>query len=115
MYHLCSSATLKHTLVFIVLMTSASANASLLDCTESSGATLAAGVECASVESLLPGDQTNADKEATPAPPIGAAFAGYQIGKARSPSALPESAPLLVLVVALLAVVLVRAKSHNSK
>lgn len=115
MYHLCSSAPLKHSLVFIVLMTSATANASLLDCTESSGATLAAGVECASVETLLTGDQTYAEIEATPAPPIGVALAGYQVDKARTPSALPESAPLLVLVGALLAVVLVRAKSHNSK
>lgn len=109
MYHLYSPAKLKLTLGFIVWMTSATASAFLIDCTESSG------VACASVEPLLKRDQAYAVEEDSPAPPLAIGLAGYQVDQTRAPGALPESAPLLVLISGLLAVVLVRAKSHNNK
>lgn len=113
MHHLYSSAPLKHALVFIVLLTSTPASASLLDCTESPGAAIAAGVDCASLESSVEVDQPYSIKEAAPSLEVG--FAGYQVDQTRNSGALPESAPLLVLLGSLLAVLLVRAKNRNSK
>jgi len=115
MDHSSGVASVKLALIFIALVVAATAKASLLDCTKPAGAALVAGAECAPVEIMTHDGQSYVLKEAIPTPPIEASRAGFQMDQTRSASAIPESAPLLVLIGALLAVVLVRAKSCNTK
>lgn len=110
MIHPHSTASVKLALICIALIAAAEANASLLDCTKSLA--LASGAECAPIANT---DQSYVMKEAIPAPPIKAARASFQVNQTRVTSAVPESAPLLVLVGALLTVALIRAKSCNTK
>jgi len=115
MLHFSGTNSIKLGLVFIMLVLAAAANASLLDCTKSLGAGLASGAECAPLAPLIDEGKSHVVQEAIPAQPIEAVLAGFQVNHPSTTSALPESAPLLVLIGALLAVVLVRAKSCNTK
>lgn len=117
MMHLHSTASIKFALICITLITTAGANASLLDCTKSMGMKLAsgAGAACAPIETIANTGQANALKKNVPATPIKAASVSFRVDQTRTPSAVPESAPLLVLVGVLLAVALIRAKSCNTK
>lgn len=116
MDHTYGVASIKLALIFIALTAAGAANASLLDCTKSLSMSLVTGAECAPVEAAADNGQSYVLKEAIiPAPPIKAGLAGFQVDQTRGASAVPESAPLVVLIGALLAVVLVRAKSCNTK
>lgn len=115
MIHFDSTANAKLVFLFIALMAAAAANASLLDCTKSLATELASGAECAPIAPLVNEGKSYVVQEAIPAQPIKAALEGFQLNRARTTSAVPESAPLLVLIGALLTVVLVRAKSCNTK
>ncbi len=115
MIHLDSAASVKLALFLIALMATAATHASLLDCTTSPDTDLVADAQCAPVEPLVDDGQSYTLQEAIPAQPIKAVLAGFQVNQTRTTSALPESAPLLVLIGALLAVLLVRAKSCNTK
>jgi hypothetical protein len=117
MMHLHSTASVKFALICITLITAAGANASLLDCTKSMGMVLAsgAGAACAPIKTIANTGQANALKKDAPASPIKAAGVSFQVDQTRATSAVPESAPLLVLVGVLLAVALIRTKSCNTK
>jgi hypothetical protein len=115
MIHLDSSASIKLAFLFIALTVAAAANASLLDCTKSLGTELTSGAECIPVAPSVNEGKSYVLRESIPSQPIKTALVGFQLNQTRTTSAVPESAPLLVLVGALLAVLLVRAKSCNTK
>lgn len=115
MFHLYNITGVKLAFVFITLVAAAAANASLLDCTKFVGVELASGAECTPTGIMVHDDQSYVLKDAISAPPINTVRASFQVNQTRSASAIPESAPLLVLIGALLTVVLVRAKSCNTK
>lgn len=115
MLHHNGTISIKFALIFIALVAAAAANASLLDCPGSLDANVGADAQCAPIEPLTDDGQSSVLQEAVPVQAIQVALVGFQLNPARTTSALPESAPLLVLIGALLAVLLVRAKSHNSK
>lgn len=115
MLHLNGTISIKLAFIFIALVAAAAANASLLDCTKSLATELASGAECAPIAPLVDEGKSPVLQESIPAQPIQIALAGFQLNQTRTTSAVPESAPLLVLIGALLAVVLVRAKSCNTK
>lgn len=115
MLHPNGTISIKFALIFIALVTAVAANASLLDCPGSLDAHSVADEQCTPIEPFADDGQTPVLQEAVPAQPIQVALVGFQLNQARTTSALLESAPLLVLIGALLAVLLVRAKSHNSK
>lgn len=115
MNHLNQAVSINIVLVFSSLMMAAAANASLLDCSKSLGLELASGAECISAETSVIEHRSPGLNEVIPTPSATAASTGFQVNQTRSASAVPESAPLLVLIGALLAVVLVRAKSYNTK
>lgn len=115
MVHLRNTVSVKLVFILIALMAATAANASLLDCTKSLATDLASGVECAPMAPLVNEGKSLVLQESIPAQPIQPELAGFQLNQVRTTSAVPESAPLLVLIGALLAVVLVRAKSCNTK
>ncbi|HCS63755.1 MAG TPA: hypothetical protein DIW64_06480 [Cellvibrio sp.] len=114
MVHLHNTVSVKLVFILIALMAATTANASLLDCNKFPGMESASGLECVPKEEEVDTGHELV-KDALPGTPINHALTSFQVDQTRSASAIPESAPLLVLVGALLAVVLVRAKSHNSK
>jgi len=115
MLHSNGTISIKFALIFIALVAAAAANASLLDCPGSLDVNPIGDAQCSPIEPLADEGQISVLQEAIPTQPIQVALAGFQLNQARTTSAVPESAPLLVLIGALLAVLLVRAKSHNSK
>lgn len=115
MIGLCNVNNTSYAIFLLVLMASLNANASLLDCTKSLGMGLASGAECIPAETVSVHGQSEVLKDAPPTQPLNVARVGFQVDPARTASAVPESAPLLVLFGALLAVVLVRARSCNTK
>jgi hypothetical protein len=115
MLHHNGTISIKFALIFIALVAAAAANASLLDCPGSLDTNVDADAQCAPIEPLMDNGPPSILQEAIPTQPIQVALAGFQLNQARTTGAVPESAPLLVLIGALLAVLLVRAKSHNSK
>ncbi|MDO8344579.1 MAG: hypothetical protein Q7T48_15360 [Cellvibrio sp.] len=108
MIYFHSAASVKLALILMALLAATVANASLLDCTHSSG------VECVPKEAVVDTGHESV-QDGLPVTPINIALTSFRVDQTRGASAIPESAPLLVLFGALLAVVLVRAKSHNSK
>lgn len=115
MNHLNQAVSINIVLVFSGLMMAAAANASLLDCSKSLGLELASGAECIPAQTTVIERQSPGLNEGVSAPSANVASTGFQVNQTRTGSAVPESAPLLVLIGALLAVVLVRAKSYNTK
>jgi hypothetical protein len=115
MIHIYSTASVKSALFLIAVMATAATHASLLDCTTSPYVDVVADAPCTPIEPLVDESKTYILEEAIPAQPIKAVLAGFQVNQTRATSALPESAPLVVLIGALLAVLLVRAKSCNTK
>lgn len=114
MVHLHNTVSVKLVFIMIALMAASAANASLLDCNKLLAMESASGLECVPKEMVVDTGYEPVE-DALPGTPINNALTSFQIDQTRSASAIPESAPLLVLFGALLAVVLVRAKSHNSK
>ena len=92
MKHLDQAVSINIVLVFSALMMAAAANAT----TAGEG-------------------KSTAGKHGISAPATNTTATGFQVNQTRSASAVPESAPLLVMIGALLAVLLVRAKSYNTK
>jgi len=115
MLHCENRASVKLALVFITWMAAAVANASLLDCTSTLGVEPISGAGCAPAERAAKQAPTYGLQEAIPATPINAALAAFQIDQTRHTDPMSNSAPLLVLMGALLAVLLVRAKRFNTK
>lgn len=98
-------------MILLALTGSLAANATLLDCSKNQALS---GV-CVPTETLHSGYVL---KDAIPAPaPVAkvAAIGGFQLNQVRTARAIPASVLLLCLVCALLSVVLLRAKSANSK
>lgn len=114
MVHLRNTVSVKLVFILIALMAATAANASLLDCNKFPGMESVSGLECVPKEEEVDTGHEPV-KNVLPGTPINNALTSFQVDQTRSASAIPESAPLLVLFGALLAVVLVRAKSHNSK
>lgn len=114
MIHLHSTARAKLVIILITLAAATAANASLLDCTTFPEMKSGSGVECVPAEALVDIGQEPVQDTLPPAP-INTALASFQVDQTRSTSAVPESAPLLILIGAVLGVVLIRAKSYNSK
>jgi hypothetical protein len=114
MLHLYSRASVKLALVFITLMTAATANAILLDCTTSLGAALLPASECNPAELAVNKMPDYALKDVIPALPLNTSFAAFQVDQTRS-AALANSGPLLILIGAFLAFLLGRAKRFNTK
>ena len=102
------AASVKLAFIVMALLAATVANAYLLDCTHSSG------VECVSTEALVDTSHEPV-QEGLPATPINMTLMSFHVDQTRRARAIPESAPLLFLFSTLLAVVLVRAKSRNSK
>jgi hypothetical protein len=113
MIHIHSAVSVKLVYIFIICVITPTANASLPECASRLGIELAS--ECARVEPLLNDTQSFLVKEPIPVQPIKAVLADFQVDQNRAANAIPESAPLLLLIGALLAVALVRAKSCNTK
>ena len=115
MKHLNQAVSINAALVFSMLIMAVAANASQLDCSKSLGLELASSADCIFAEITAKEPQSPGLEKGISAPSANTAAAGFQVNQARTASAVPESAPLLVLIGAMLAVVLVRAKSYNTK
>lgn len=104
-------------LIPLALMMSLNANALLLDCSKSPNTHLAPDAQCKSAEYVTHASPVTALKEAIPvvAPAVIATGGGFQLNQTRASDAATGSAPLLVLICALVGVILIRAKSYNSK
>lgn len=112
MFHISTKIRLTFLLTFLLLITATATNAALLNCDKSLAVELT-GEECNSVVTQQHVSAVAVLQDAVPARSTNVAFSGYHVEP--SPSAIPESAPLLILIVALLAVLLVRAKRFNTK
>jgi uncharacterized low-complexity protein len=115
MKHLDQAVSINIVLVFSALMMAAAANAAMLDCSKSLSLKLVASADCIAVEMTAGEGKSTAGKHGISAPATNTTATGFQVNQTRSASAVPESAPLLVMIGALLAVLLVRAKSYNTK
>lgn len=109
-----SARIIKRALVIVALMATAAVNASPLDCTAPVGAG-ASGVQCIPDGNIASIDAAPALKEAVPVVSANLASQGFHINQARSPSSMPESVPLMLLITAVIAILLVRAKRFNNK
>lgn len=114
MIHCHGTASVKRGFIIIAFLAASAANAALPDCANFPGADSSTGVECASA-TIVHESGSESLHHSLPATPINATLIKFQADQAPSASAVPESAPLLILVGALLAVFLVRAKRHNNK
>lgn len=115
MKHLDQAVSFNIVLVLSALMMAASANASMLDCSKSLRLELGSNADCIFVEMATAEGKIAVGNHSVSAPATNTAVAGFQVNQTRTASAIPESAPLLVLIGALLSVLLVRAKSYNTK
>ncbi|WP_062060116.1 hypothetical protein [Cellvibrio sp. OA-2007] len=115
MKHLNQAVSINIVLVLSALMMAAAANASMLDCGKSLRLELVASADCVFVEMTAAEGKVTVGNHSVSAPATNTPGAGFQVNQTRTASAIPESAPLLVLIGALLAVLLVRAKSYNTK
>ena len=111
----CKAKDASYALFLVMLMASLSAHASLLDCSKSSVVGLTTGAQCVPVVAGSVNGQSAELKNALPAQVANTASVGFHVDQSRAARAVPESAPLLVLFGALLAIVLVRARSCNTK
>jgi hypothetical protein len=114
MIHCHGITSVKRGLIFIAFLATTSANAALPDCANFPEMESATRAECASA-TVVHESGSEPLHRALPATPINEALMKFQVDPAPAASGVPESAPLLVLVAALLAVFLVRAKRHNNK
>lgn len=95
----------------------ATVNASLLDCSKTPNANLVPDTECKPVYYAANASPVAALKEAIPVA-TSAAMAtggGFKLNQTRTSDAVTDSAPLFILICALVGVILIRAKSYNSK
>lgn len=109
-------ASTRYMLLAIVLM-AAAANASVLECNKTLQVNQAFTAKCKSVEQIAGATSVNTLKGAIPAvtPTAIVAGGGFPLNQTRASDAATGSAPLLVLISALVGVILIRAKSYNSK
>ncbi len=115
MTHRYSMASIKFALLGIILGTTMAANASLLDCTSNLGVELLSGGGCAPIESMINQTPDYVVTDSIPAAPINAELVTFHVDQAHRANTMPNSIPLLVLISALLAILLVRAKGFNTK
>jgi len=109
-----SAKSVKPVLLMIAMIAAVNVNATPLDCTAAFGAD-ASAVQCVPNGEITSMDSVPALKETTPVALTNAAPQGFHINQARSPRAVPESVPLLILLSAIITVLLVRAKRFNTK
>ena len=114
LYSITSS---KYACFFIALMASFAANASLLDCSKNMGIGLHPDIACKPAEAATNNSPTYILKEPAPAviTATNSSVSGFHVHQSRSSGAFSGSAPLIGLICALLGVVLLRAKSCNTK
>ncbi len=108
------SKNIKLAFMLAALLAAASANASLLDCIKLTGIESASNLECVASEVTAKKSVETAQDD-LPIELADKALASFRVEHTATQDARPESALLLVLVVAVLASALVRTKSYNSK
>jgi hypothetical protein len=108
------SKNIKLAFMLAALLAAASANASLLDCIKLTGIESASNLECVTSEVTAKKSVETAQDD-LPIELADKGLASFRVEHTATQDARPESALLLVLVVAVLASALVRTKSYNSK
>lgn len=108
------STNIKLALMLVALLAAATANASLLDCIKLPGIESASDLQCVAPEVTAKKSVETAQDD-LPIELADRALASFRVEHTATQDARPESALLLVLVVAVLASALVRTKSYNSK
>lgn len=99
----------------LALFISMAANATLVECNQQQEAKLLASVACAPDAPQL-SDDSLADSLPISAPDTKTAAAiGFRFNDEPRSAVMPDSLPLIGLICAVLGVLLLRAKSHNSK
>ena len=112
MAHYSHRANLTIVFTLVALMAAVSANAALLDCTQSQ--VVFSNEDCLAAGSLSRGNSTYGVTEVPVRAPVAAQPSDFQVNR-NATSDIPGSVPLIGFICALLMVSLIKARAFNTK